>query len=238
MNLTDVMTELERRGDESTRRTLMKHGAREPFFGVKVQDLKPLQKTLKKLESRHELALQLFATGNSDAMYLAGLIADESKMTREDLQRWVEEAYWYYLSEYAVPWVTAEGPFGFELGQRWIDASEERVASAGWATLGYLTAIKPDEELDLKAYEALLERAVNELSSAQNRVRYAMNGFIIAVGGNVGALTKSAVKAAKAVGAVQVDLGGTACKVPLATEYIQKIVDRGTVGKKRKSARL
>ncbi|MFT7161922.1 MAG: hypothetical protein ACI9GZ_003109, partial [Bacteroidia bacterium] len=35
----------------------------------------------------------------------------------------------------------------------------------------------------------------------------------------------------------QVDMGETACKVPLAKDYIQKVVDKGRVGKRKKSAR-
>ena len=56
----------------------MNHGAKEPFFGVKVGDLK---KILKKTKKNHELSLELYKTGNSDAMYLAGLMADEKKIT-------------------------------------------------------------------------------------------------------------------------------------------------------------
>ena len=64
-----------------------------------------------------------------------------------------------------------------------------------------------------------------------------MNAFVIAVGSSVAPLLGDAQAAAKKIGKVQVDMGGTACKVPLATEYIQKAVDRGRVGRKRKGAR-
>ncbi len=73
---------------------------------------------------------------------------------------------------------------------------------------------------------------------APNRVRYVMNGFVIAVASNVVPLTAEATAAAEAIGKVHVEMGGTACKVPVATGHIQKVIDRGTVGKKRKSARL
>lgn len=77
MTLEDVMQELEGYGDERNKSTLMKHGAQEPFFGVKVADLK---KVLKKTKKNHELSLALYQTGNSDAMYLAGLMADEKQI--------------------------------------------------------------------------------------------------------------------------------------------------------------
>ena len=105
MTVKDILKELEGYGSEQTKNTLMKHGAQEPFFGVKVQDLK---KILKKTKKNHELSLELYATGNSDAMYLAGLMADEKQITKEQLENWVNNAYWSYLSEYAAPWVAAE----------------------------------------------------------------------------------------------------------------------------------
>ena len=100
MTKKEILKELEEYGDEPTKKTLIKHGAKEPFFGVKVQDLK---KILKKVKKNHCLSLELYATGNFEAMYLVCLMADENVITEEQLEDWVDKAYWYYLSEYAVP---------------------------------------------------------------------------------------------------------------------------------------
>jgi hypothetical protein len=64
-----------------------------------------------------------------------------------------------------------------------------------------------------------------------------MNGFVIAVGSYVKALTDAATKTAKQIGKVSVDMNGTACKVPDAAEYIQKVAKRGSIGKKRATAK-
>ena len=234
MTAKEVLKELEGYGNESTKKTLMKHGAKEPFFGVKVQDLKKIQKKIKK---DHELALELYDSGNSDAMYFAGLIADETKMTKEHLNKWIKGAYWYYISEYTVPWVASETDFGFELGLEWIDSDNEKIAAAGWSTISSVASVRPDEELDIAAYSKLLDRVEKEIHNAPNRVRYTMNAFVIMVGGTIKELSEKAKKVATTIGKVNVDMGGTACKVPLATIYIQKIIDRGSLGKKRKTAR-
>lgn len=234
MTVAEIMTALEGYGSEQTKKVLTRHGAKEPFFGVKVGDLK---KIVKKVKKNHELALELYETGNSDAMYLAGLIADESKMTKAMLQKWIDGAYWYMLSEYAVPFVAAETPFAYELALEWIDSPEERVASAGWATLAGLTSIRADEDLDVNGLEQLMERAAKEVHDAPNRVRYTMNGFVIAMGINVASLTEKAQVLAANIGKVSVNMGGTSCKVPLAKDYIQKAIDKDKIGKKRKSAR-
>ena len=233
MTLKEVMSELKKLGTEQTRKTFLRHGAREPFFGVKVGDLKVIQKKVKK---DYELSLQLYDTGNSDAMYLAGLIADPDKMTKADLKKWVKGAYWNMIAGYTVPWVASESRHGRELALEWIDSNDEMVSTAGWSTYASLVAIKPDEELDQEEIEKLLTRVKNEIGSAPNRTRYAMNNFVIAVGGYVAPLMGKAKAAAKAIGTVEVDMGDTSCNVPVAMDYIEKIEKMGRVGLKRKTA--
>ena len=232
MDLMEVLRELESYADERTKNTHIKHGAQEPLYGVKVADLK---KVLKKTKKDHELSLALFETGNSDAMYLAGLMEDEKIISKQQLQGWVKKAYWYYLSEYTVPWVAAESPFGLELGLEWIRSSEESIASAGWSTLLNYASI--NESLDLEIYASLLDEVANTIQDAQNRVKYTMNGFVIAVGCYIPELTQKSKEIASKIGKVDVFMGDTSCKVPLALDYIKKVEDRGSIGKKRKMAR-
>jgi 3-methyladenine DNA glycosylase AlkD len=233
MTTDEVMQQLESFGNESIKNTLVKHGAREPFFGVKVEDLKKIQKKVKK---DYALSLELFSTGNSDAMYLAGLISDPLQMTRDDLNLWAQKAYWYMLSEFTVAWVAAESRYGTELALQWIESDQENIACSGWSTLASIASIKPDHEIDIALYQGLLERISKTIHAERNRVRHTMNNFVITAGGYCTQLTHEATEVAAAIGKVKVDMNGTACKVPLASEYIQKMHERGTLGKKRKTA--
>jgi 3-methyladenine DNA glycosylase AlkD len=232
MTAAEIVKELSFLGNESTKRVLMNHGAREPFYGVKVEDLKKIQKRVK---VDHRLALELYDTGISDAMYLAGLIADDAKMSKQDLQRWLDQAYWYMLSEYTVPWVATGSPHGRELARKWVDGKKEAVAAAGWCTLAGLVLTRPDEKLDLAELKALLKRVATTIHDQPNRVRHTMNGFVIAVGGAVAPLADLAIATGEKVGKVSVDMGKTACKVPFAPDCIRKIHDRGNLGRKRKT---
>jgi len=231
MTLSEIMTELRAKGDEGIKKILLKHGVKEPFFGVKVEHLKVIQK---KVKTDYKLAKDLYDTGNADAMYLAGLIADDAKMTEADLQNWVKAAVSNNISEYTVPWVAAGNPHGFTLALKWIDSPVEHIAASGWRTLGDWIAMKPDDEIDLAAIKVLLDRVIKNIHSAQNRVRQTMNGFVIAVGSYIAPLTNDAIATANKIGPVTVDMNGTACKVPDAVEYIQKIEARGALGKKKK----
>lgn len=136
-----------------------------------------------------------------------------------------------------MPRVAAETEYGFELGLKWIESDKETVASAGWGTLAYYAAVNEDEKLDTNIYIKLLGKVEKEIHNAQNRVRYTMNGFVIAVGTYIKSLTEKSKEVANKIGEVSVDVGGTACKVPRASEYINKVIDKGRIGKKRKTAR-
>lgn len=247
MTLPEVMTQLEAAGNPGTKKVLEKHGAKEPHFGVKVADLKKIVKQINKEKKArakqgdpldvHALSLKLYATGNSDAMYLAGLIADESQMNEAILDEWADQAYWYYISEYAVPWVAAETPFAWEIGNKWIKSDKPQVAAAGWACLASYAGLKPDEELDVNAYRALLSSIPDRIHQAPNRVRYVMNGFVIATGTYITALTDYAKEIGAKYGKVSVEMGGTACKVPVVGPYLKNVEEKGRLGKKRKGAR-
>jgi 3-methyladenine DNA glycosylase AlkD len=235
-NLASIMAELKEKGSEQTRKTYTRHGMNpDKMFGVSVADLKVIAKTFK---GQHALACELYETGNLDAMYLAGMVADGSQMTSKQLNEWAETAAnLQIISEYTVPWVAVENPHGRELAMEWIKSKKEHVASSGWNTYAGLLATIPDEKLDLNEIEGLLKAIINEQANAQNRVRYTMNAFVIAVGTYVKPLSKQAKDAARQIGKISIDMGNTACKVPVATEYIEKIETSGKAGKKRKTIR-
>jgi 3-methyladenine DNA glycosylase AlkD len=230
-----ILDELKPLGSESYKRMLMKnYGVKEPCFGVKIGDMKRIQKRIKK---DYQLALDLYETGNYDAMYLAGLIADDAKMTKADLNRWVAKAYAGSLPGATVAWVAAGSPHGHELALEWIDSDKPLVATAGWSVLSSLVAIKEDADLDLPELKRLLLRVKQEIHTAPDAVRYGMNQFVICVGGYVAPLTELALKTGEEIGPVSADLGNNSCEVFSSPDYIRKIQEKGTIGKKRKTVK-
>lgn len=227
-----VMTELKKKGTAQNRKVYSKHGAPENMFGCSVADMKVIAK---KIKGNQELALELYETGNSDAMYLAGMVADGAQMTKAQLNRWAREAPWYFVSEYAVPGVAHESKHAKDLAMKWIQAKKETVATAGWNTYSGLVATRDNEDLDLDEVEGLLDKIEEEIHEAKNRVRYTMNGFLISVGGYIKPLNKKAKAIAKKIGKVEVNMGETSCKVPSAPEYIKKMESKGSLTKKKKT---
>lgn len=231
MTTKEIVAELKKLGTEKTKKMWMTHGAQEPCLGVKVEDMKKIQKRVK---MDYQLALDLYDTGIADAMYLAGLIADDAKMTKKDLQKWVENATWGMVAEYTVPWVASASPHGREMALKWIESKDEAIAAAGWQTYSSMVAIKEDADLDLAEIKSLMQRVAKSIHQQPNRVKYVMNSFVIAVACHVKPLHKLAVDTANSIGKVAVDLVG-ACKIPFAPDHIKKFEARSAIGKKRKS---
>ena len=229
-----IIEQLKPLGKESIRKVLLNHGIREPVLGVKIEDLKKLKK---RLDNDHQLALALYDTGIYDAQYLAGLMADEAKMTKKDLRHWLAAANCAALCGSIVASVAAESAHGWDLALEWIESKNENTAQTGWTTLSMAVSIKDDADLDQSELKRLLKRVEQTIHQAPNDVRYAMNSFVISLGSYVRDLTDRAVETAGRIGRVTVDMGKTACKVPAAAAYIEKVRQRGSIGKKRKTAR-
>ena len=149
----------------------------------------------------------------------------------------VKGAYWYMISEYTNAGVAAETPFGLDLAREWVNSDDEMKECAGWATFSAVLSVRPNEELELDEIRGLLDTVQTTIHDAKNRVRYNMNGYVISVGAYVPELLDRAREVADFIGKVSVDMGSTACKVPYAPDYIKKVIDKGRLGKKRKSAR-
>lgn len=234
MELAEVMRELEAQGTEQTKRTYRNHGTPEPLFGVTIRDMKPLAKRIKKDQA---LAMELYATGNYDAAYLAGMIAEPKKMSESDFELWISTANSHMMSDYVVAVTLAETDFAQRVADRWMESGEERRQSAGWSCYCWLLGVRADDQFDKDKLSGMLRRVVREIHSQSNWVKYAMNDFVIAVGISYLPLHEEAVRAAREIGPVAVDMGKTACKTPLASDYIQRAADKNRLGFKRKNVR-
>ncbi|QUI22377.1 DNA alkylation repair protein [Vallitalea pronyensis] len=234
MKIHEVMTELELMGTEQTRKIYRNHGCKGPLFGVKIGDLKKL---VKKIKKDHELGLELFKTGNYDAMYLAHYIVEPKKMTKALLDEWLFATTGYMINEYAVSNVAAESSVALPCIHDWIKAEGEDNGykrAAAYSTYANYISVTPNEQLDMDEIRQLINHIKENIHDEENRVRYTMNNFVISVGAYIPTLSEEAIAIAEEIGKVNVYMGKTSCKVPVASESIMKIKDMGRLGKKRK----
>jgi 3-methyladenine DNA glycosylase AlkD len=219
MEFAAVVRELEKSGSAQTRKTYARHGIGPYMYGVSYAKLGEMKK---KIKVDQALAEKLWATGNHDCRELAAMILDPTQVKKSTLNAWAKESDSRCACSRLARAVAAT-PYAVELASKWCASKTERENWAGWTTIAELAvAAEPNDDLD-EMFAACVPVIEKNLQSSPNYTRYVMNGALIAIGGRTPSLKKLALAAAKKIGHVEVDHGDTACKTPVATEYIAKI---------------
>ena len=234
MDFETVMQELEDLGKERTKKIYMSNGAHEPVFGVATGAMKPISK---KIKINQPLAEKLYATGNYDAMYFAGIIADPKAMTEADYDRWMDDAYFYMLSDYVVAVTLSESDIAQEVADKWIASGEELRMSGGWSCYCWLLGNRKDHEFSESNHSDMLDLVRNTIHDSPERTKSAMNTFLNTVAISYVPLHEKAVEIAKEVGIVEVKREKKNSSFLNSYESIQKELDRGRLGFKRKYVR-
>ncbi|USK74124.1 DNA alkylation repair protein [Peribacillus frigoritolerans] len=234
MNVEMVMQELEALGKERTKKMYISNGAHEPLFGVATGAMKPI---VRKIKINQHLAEELYSTGNYDAMYFAGIIADPKAMTESDYDRWMDAAYFYMLSDYVVAVTLSESDIAQEVSDKWIASGEELRMSAGWSCYCWLLGNRKDVEFSESKISDMLDLVKHTIHDSPERTKSAMNNFLYTVGISYLPLHEKAVETAKAIGIVEVKRDKKKTSFLNAYESIQKEVGRGRLGFKRKHVR-
>ncbi|MBU5671878.1 DNA alkylation repair protein [Paenibacillus brevis] len=234
MNLESVMQELEALGKERTKKIYISNGAHEPLFGVATGAMKPIAK---KIKINQPLAEELYATGNYDAMYFAGIIADPNAMTEEDYDRWMDGAYFYMLSDFVVAVTLSESDIAQQVADKWIACGEELRMSAGWSCYCWLLGNRPDHQFSEQKIAGMLELAASAIQDSPARTKFSMSNFIYTVGISYLPLHAKALETAKALEPIEVQLNNTKSKLLQPAGNILKFLERGQLGFKRKYVR-
>lgn len=229
-----VMEELEALGKERLKKMYLSNGAHEPLFGVATGEMKPI---FKKTKLNQPLAEQLYATGNYDAMYFAGIIAEPNAMIESDYNRWMDSAYFYMLSDFVVAVTLSEANIAQEVADKWIASGEDLRMSAGWSCYCWLLGSRPDSEFSESKLAKMLEQVEAAIHDAPERTKYAMNNFLYTAATSYSPLHDQAVAIARSVCPVEVKDSKGNSKFLNAAENIQKMVDKGGLGFKRKHVR-
>ncbi len=226
MNVDEVMQQLKTWGSEQTRKTYRRHGVRDEMFGVSYANLYALRR---KIKIDHGLAKALWASGNHDAKVLATMITDPAKLTSGELDSWTKDLNDSAITN-AFALMAIHSPVAQKKFEKWCDSTSELLGQAGWTMLAIATE---NAEFPDAYFEPYLETIERDIHRRKNRVRYAMNNALIAIGKRSDKLQKKALAVAKKIGKVEVDHGDTSCKTPDAAAYILK----ATAYRKQKAAK-
>lgn len=229
MTLDETITALEALGTAQNRKVYARHGINPPMYGVSFANL---NKMVRKIRQDHRLAEALWATRNHDARALATRIADPMRMNAGQLDVWARDIDNSILAGELGALASASRT-GLTRFRKWTSRRGEWVATAGWNTFTEMVLDERDD-IDEALLDACLERIETRIHSQPNRVRYAMNNALIAIGTFNANYRDRAIAAAKRIGTVDVDHGDTNCKTPDAVSYIPKSFARKEKKRKKK----
>lgn len=229
-----VIAELESLGKTRLKKMYMNNGAKEPVFGCATGAMKPLSKQVK---INHRLAEELYATGNYDVMYFAGIIADPQAMTVEDFDRWMDQAYFYMLADNVVSVTLSESDIAQEVADKWIASGDELRMSAGYSCYCWLLGSRKDQEFDLEKIAKMLDDVAGKIHGTAPRAKAAMNNFVYTVGVSFKPLHERALKVAAEIGVVTVKRERKKDQELAAYDSIMKEVEKDRIGFKRRYVR-
>lgn len=168
----ELLAELAALDNPKIRAVNEKHG---DDHGVNLTALRAIATRLK---TRHELARELWATGDTAARLLALLICRPKSFDRAELDTMLREARTPKAHDWLVNYVVKKHPGAEDLRQSWLADPDPVVASAGWALTSDRVVKRPDG-LDLAG---LLDVIEAEMADAPDRLQWAMNTCLAQIG--------------------------------------------------------
>ena len=228
MNYRETMRKLRSMGTAQNRKVYARHGVGGEMFGVSYADLGKLEKAIK---TDHDLALELWASGNHDARVLATKVADADRLSSRQLDAWARELDSYVLAD-AFSGLVARSGMARKKFEQWRNRKAELVGQVAWNLL--VSLARGADDLNNGYFQEQLATIELEVHRRPNRVRYSMNSALIAIGMRNATLEKKAKAAARRIGPIAVDHGETGCKTPDPIPYIERA--RARLEKRRKTA--
>lgn len=180
-------------------------GKRLKTFGI---GLTQLRKLAKQVGRDHKLALQLWKSDVYDAKVIGLLIDDPKVITREQAEEQVEQLHGGMLSHVfaSCDATLPKTKFAFDVAKNWMESEDAVRRRCGYSLLYELSKKNPKGMND----EYLLERIAHIQATIHDEemwVREAMNTALMGIGKRNAVLNKAAIKAAKAIGPVDIDYG-------------------------------
>ncbi len=217
MTTEKALKELEKCGSIQNRRLYRKHGVAGELYGVSFANLNVLRRKIRK---SHDMALQLWETGNHDARVLATMIADPVEITDDQINSWLKDLDNYIITD-AFAGLISRVEDEKSIMEKWMTSDDEWVGRAGWQMLAILAM--RDKEMPDSYFEDQLQTIERGIHSCKNNLKDSMNSALIAIGIRNEALKAKAIASAGRIGKVEVNHGKIDRNTPDAAPYIENV---------------
>ena len=214
--VAEIQAELAALEDPKIRAVNERHGDE---HGVNLTKLRAIATRLK---TQHELALELWATGDAATRLVALLVCRPKAFSAAELDTMMREARVPKVLDWLLGDVVKKNPHAEELRVAWFDDADPLVAAAAWALTSVRVAKKP-EGLDLPG---LLDLVEAHMKDAPSRLQWAMNECLATIGIHHPDLRERAVAIGHRLEVLKDYPTAPGCVSPFAPIWIDEMVRR------------
>ena len=219
MTVKDILAQLKALGDDARRAHNVRAGAPDNQFGVKLGDLRTVAK---KIKTDHELALELWDTGNVEAQLIATLIIKPESLSADELETMTRSTTCAQVAEWLNAYVVPQHPEKEALREKWMKAKDRWAARAGW----HLTASRVNKDPGALDLVALLDRIEKEMPKAGPEVQWTMNNTLAAIGIRHAAHRRRAIAIGEKIGLYRDWPVSKGCTPPYVPVWVEAMVKR------------
>ena len=220
MTAKEILAKLESLGDDARRAHNTKAGAPDNQFGVKLGDIRALAK---KIKTDHQLALELWDTGNVEAQLIATQIIKPKSLSADELDKLTRSTTCSQVADWLNSYVVAQHPDKEALREKWMKAKDRWAARAGWNFTASRVNKGEDEGLDLTA---LIDRIEKEMPKAKPEVQWTMNNTLAAIAIHHPEHRKRAVAIGEKIGLYREWPVSKGCIIPYVPVWVDAMVKR------------
>lgn len=225
MTLQEALTALEKLGNPTTKKHNTKNGAPANQYGVPMGDIRKLAA---KIKTDHDLGLELWATGNVDAQFLAILIMKPTQLSAKELEKLVKTISFAHVADWMNSYIVKNHTDKEALRVKWLKDKNIWAQRSAWSLTSGRINSSP-EGLDL---EAMLDHLEKSMPKAKPEVQWTMNYCLAGIGINHPKHRKRALEIGETLGIYRDYPCSKGCTSPFAPIWINEMVKRQKAGKK------
>ncbi|MFD6897418.1 DNA alkylation repair protein [Rhodococcus sp. NPDC060086] len=185
-------------------------------------NLTKLRAIAKRLRTQHELAGELWETGDSAARLLAILVSRPKAYSLDELDTMLRQARVPKVQDWLINYIAKKNPHADELRVLWFDDPDPVAASAGW-DLTSERVVKDPEDLDLAG---LLDIIETRMKDAPERLQWAMNTCLARIGIEHAEYRARALDIGERLKVLEDYPTSPGCTSPFAPIWITEMVNR------------
>lgn len=221
----DIRQALESLADPSARELNERHGDDHAVNLSKLRAVAKQAGTGRKPAEKHELAMELWATGDSACRLAATLLMRPKSLTVGQLDTMLRESRTPKVRTWLLNYVAKKSGCTAELRQLWFSDPDEQVAAAGWA-LTTERLVKSGDDIEPSELDGLLHTIEETMADSPETLQWSQNECLAQIGIHFPDFRERAVGIGAQLGVLRDYPTPKNCTSPYAPVWIGEMVSR------------